>query len=155
MRPAGMEWRLALTVVAAALGTPMLAAQTPGPRPSTSIERTLFDLEEQWTRALVARDAAAFERLLAPRFVYTENAEVMTKRQLIDALVRRTETVETAGNEDMKAYVYGNTAVVTGWLTARGRGKDGPFNRRYRYTDTWAKRGGQWQVIAPHDYLEP
>jgi ketosteroid isomerase-like protein len=79
----------------------------------------------------------------------------MTKRQLIDALVRGTDTVETAGNEDMKAYVYGNTAVVTGWLVAKGRGRDGPFNRRYRYTDTWAKRGGQWQVIAAHDYLEP
>jgi ketosteroid isomerase-like protein len=144
-----------LAVGAVALGTPTLAAQTPGPRPTTSIERTLFDLEEQWTRALVARDAATFDRLLAPRFVYTENAEVMTKRQLIDALVRGTDTVETAGNEDMKAYVYGNTAVVTGWLVAKGRGKDGTFSRRYRYTDTWAKRGGHWQVIAAHDYLEP
>ena len=155
MRPAAMGWRVTLVLLAVTMGTRTLAGQPPTPAPSTSAERALFALEEEWTRALVARDAATFDRLLAPRFVYTENAEVLTKRQLIDAVVRGTDTVETAGNEDMKAYVYGNTAVVTGWLVTKGRGKDGPFNRRYRYTDTWAKRSGQWQVIAAHDYLEP
>jgi ketosteroid isomerase-like protein len=127
---------------------PTLAGQT-------AVERTLYRLEDQWTRALVRRDSAAFARLLAPRFVYTENDQVMTKAELIHAVVRGSDTVESASNEDMKAYVYGNTAVVTGWLVVNGRGKDGPFNRRYRYTDTWMNRGGRWQVIAAHDYLAP
>jgi hypothetical protein len=39
----------------------------------TPVERTLFALEEDWTRALVRRDGATFDRLLAPQFVYTEN----------------------------------------------------------------------------------
>jgi ketosteroid isomerase-like protein len=133
-------------------GVAPLAAQTPA---ATAVERTLFRLEDQWTRALVRRDSAAFARLLAPRFVYTENDQVMTKAQLIDAVVHGADTVESAGNEDMKAYVYGNTAVVTGWLVVKGRGKDGPFNRRYRYTDIWLYRSGRWQVIAAHDYLAP
>jgi len=79
----------------------------------------------------------------------------MTKRQLIDAVVHGSDTVESAANEDMKAYVYGSTAVVTGWLVVRGRGKDGAFDRRYRYTDTWVQRSGRWQVVAAHDYLAP
>jgi hypothetical protein len=143
----------AAVVVWGSLST--LPAQTPTPRPTTSVERTLFRLEDQWTRALVDRNEATFGRLLAPRFVYTENDQVMTKAQLIDAVVRGADTVESATNEDMKAYVYGNTAVVTGWLVVNGRGKDGAFNRRYRYTDTWMHRSGRWQVIAAHDYLAP
>jgi ketosteroid isomerase-like protein len=144
-----------LVALATALSPLVLVAQTPAARPATSIERTLFRLEDQWTQALVRCDAATFDRLLAPRFVYTENDQVMTKAQLIDGVVRGSDTVASAANEDMKAYVYGNAAVVTGWLVVKGRGKDGAFNRRYRYTDTWVQRSGRWQVIAAHDYLAP
>ena len=144
-------------VVAASLVGVSTFAQTPAPAPrsTTAVEQNLFRLEDEWTRALVRRDARAFDRLLAPRFVYTENDQVMTRRELIDALVRGTDTVETASNEDMRAHVYGSTAVVIGWLVVKGRGKDGAFNRRYRYTDTWVQRAGRWQVIAAHDYLAP
>jgi ketosteroid isomerase-like protein len=103
----------------------------------------------------VRRDAEAFDRLLAPRFVYTENDQVMTRAQLLDALIRGADRAESASNEDMKVYAYGNTAVVTGWLIVKGRGPSGAFNRRYRYTDTWVRRQGNWQVIAAHDYLAP
>ena len=149
--------RFSIVVAASLLGISASpgSAQTPTPRAATAVEQNLFRLEDEWTRALVRRDAAAFGRLLAPRFVYTENDQVMTKAQLIEAVTRGADTVESAANEDMKAYAYGNTAVVTGWLIVKGRGKDGAFNRRYRYTDTWVNRGGQWQVIAAHDYLAP
>ena len=33
-----------------------------------------IQLEEEWGAALIRRDPQAFERLLAPGFVYTENA---------------------------------------------------------------------------------
>lgn len=150
-----MQSHVMIAVVLLAASAPTLAAQTPTARPTTSVERALFRLEDQWTRALVRRDSAGFDRLLAPRFVYTENDQVMTKAQLIVAVVHGSDTVESAGNEDMKAYVYGTTAVVTGWLVVKGRGKDGAFDRRYRYTDTWVQRSGRWQVVAAHDYLAP
>jgi Domain of unknown function (DUF4440) len=120
-----------------------------------SAERMLFALEEEWTRALVRRDAATFDRLLASRFVYTENDQVMTREELIRSVVSGSDTVESAGNEDMRAYVHGTTGVVTGWLVSRGRGPSGAFNRRYRYTDTWLYRDGRWRVIAAQDYLVP
>src|SRR5204863_3762689 len=45
------------------------------------------------------------------------------------------------------------TAVVTGWLVVGGRGPGGEFRRRYRFTDTWVKRGGLWQIVAAQDYI--
>jgi ketosteroid isomerase-like protein len=126
-----------------------------GKEPAVDVERTLFALEEDWTRALVRRDGATFDRLLDADFVYTENDQVMTKAELIRAVVSGSDTVQSAANEEMRAYVHGNTAVVTGWLVMRGRGASGPFDRRFRYTDTWLYRGGRWRVIAAHDYLAP
>jgi len=150
-------------VVAVAVGGAVgwAAAQEPiarsgKERPTAqTIERTLFALEEEWTRALVRRDGATFERLLAPRFVYTENDQVTSREELIRAVVTGPDTVESAGNEDMRAYVHGNAAIVTGWLVTRGRGANGRFDRRYRYTDTWQYAGGRWRVIGAHDYLLP
>jgi ketosteroid isomerase-like protein len=145
------------TSAATAEGQESLArrGKEPAAVAESAVERTLFALEEDWTRALVRRDGATFDRLLAPRFVYTENDQVMTKEELIRAVVSGADTVESAGNEDMRAHVYGNTAIVTGWLVMRGRGAGGPFNRRFRYTDTWLYRDGRWRVIAAHDYLVP
>jgi ketosteroid isomerase-like protein len=146
----------------ATLGGPALHAQAPIARsgkepviPQASAERTLFALEEDWTRALIQRDAATFDRLLAPDFVYTENDQVMNKEELIRAVVSGSDTVESAWNEDMRAYLHGNAAIVTGWLVMRGRGPAGAFNRRFRYTDTWLNQGGRWRVIAAQDYLVP
>lgn len=120
----------------------------------SSTARTLLDLEDGWAKALVRRDVAYFRRMLAPGFVYTEDAAVMTANDVIKGATG-SDRVEFAGNEGMKVHEFGNTAVVTGILVVRGRGKDGAFNHRYRFTDTWQKRGGRWQIIAAQDYLIP
>lgn len=95
-----------------------------------------------------------FSRHLARDFVYTENADVMTKTDVL-AGVTGSDTVTWAGNEGMRVHSYGTTAVVTGILAMKGQGKDGPFDKRYRFTDTWKLFGGRWQIIAAQDYLIP
>jgi hypothetical protein len=136
------------------IGASPSGAQRATSRTTSATERTLVRLENEWTRGLVQRDTALFQRLLAPRFVYTEDAQVMTRDEVIRGVVG-TDRVRAAGNEDMTVYDYGTTAVVTGILIVRGTGKSGPFSRRYRYTDTWHRIDGTWRVIAAQDYLMP
>ena len=113
-------------------------------------------MEDQWATGVVRRDRALFERLLAPRFVYTEDDKLMTRAEVIDGVASGPDTVTSARNDSMVVHRYGNsTAVVTGWLTLIGRGPTGAFTRRFRFTDTWLRRGTRWQVIAAHDYLVP
>jgi hypothetical protein len=118
--------------------------------------RTLqpIQLEDQWTTALVRRDQATFDRLLAPGFVYTEDASVMSRADVIKS-VSGSDRVEWARNEGMKVHDFGDVHVVTGVLHLRGRGKGGAFDRRYQFTDTWQRRRGTWQIIAAQDYLIP
>lgn len=113
-----------------------------------------IQLEDQWTTALVRRDARTFDRLLAPGFVYTEDASVMDRNDVIKS-VSGPDRVEWARNEGMKVHDFGDVQVITGVLHLRGKGKAGAFDRRYQFTDTWQRRNGRWQIIAAQDYLIP
>ena len=111
-------------------------------------------LEDQWTTALVKRDTRTFDRLLAPNFVYTENASVMNRAEVIKG-VTGPDKIEWARNEGMKLHDFGNVHVITGVLHLKGTGTKGAFDRRYQFTDTWQRRNGRWQIIAAQDYLMP
>jgi len=113
-----------------------------------------IQLEDQWTTALVQRDTRTFDRLLAPNFVYTENASVMNRGDVMKS-VTGSDRVEWARNEGMRAHDFGDVQVITGVLHLRGKGKQGPFDRRYQFTDTWQRRNDRWQIIAAQDYLIP
>lgn len=116
--------------------------------------RALLKLEDDWARALVKRDSLTFERLLADGFVYTENDQTMDRAAVIKSVVAGPDTVDAAHNEEMQVHRYGTaTAVVTGWLIVDVRGAEGALTHSYRFTDTWVKRGGRWQIVAAHDYI--
>ena len=142
--------RLALAFATIMLAEPLGAQNAP-----TGDERAVLALEEAWAKAVVARDGATFKRLLAPGFVYTEDDRVQTGDQLTRDIVSGTDTVTEARNEQLETHAFDNTMIVTGWLVLRGRSGGKPFERRFRFTDTWVKRAGQWQIVAAQDYLVP
>ena len=132
----------------------LLAVSAGAQTPSAS-QKAVFALEEEWTRALMKNDTAAFRRLTAPGFVYTEDNAVMTQSELIKAIATSGDVVTKAWNEGMKFHDYTPTAVVTGILHVQGTNKGKAFHRRYRFTDTWLNRNGKWRAIAAQDYLIP
>ena len=118
--------------------------------------RAVLRLEDSWASALVKRDSVVFNRLLAPGFVYTENDQLMDRAAVIRSVVAGPDTVTAAHNDSMVVHRYGSvTAVVTGWLVVQGRNASGAFERRYRFTDTWVKRAGHWQIVAAQDFVAP
>ena len=123
-------------------------------RPKSSPYLPPIQLEDQWTTALVKRDTRTFDRLLAPNFVYTEDASVMNRGEVIKG-VTGPDKVEWARNEGMKLHDFGDVHVITGVLHVKGKGTKGAFDRRYQFTDTWQRRSGRWQIIAAQDYLIP
>ena len=144
MRPT----RLLLLAAFAALPQTGARAQT------SRAARTLLRLEDQWASALVARDSGFFRRTLHEDYVYSDERGTFNKNQVIAEQIG-TDTVKYAANEDMRAHVHGDAAVVTGILIVRGHGKNGAFNHRYRYTDTWMASKQGWVMIASQDYEIP
>ena len=146
---------LAGTALLFVLSAPPLLAQQRAMR-ATPTAAELVRLENQWTAGLVKRDRAIFEKLLAPKFVYTENDKLMSRADVIHEVAEGADRVTAARNEGMMVHEYGpTTAVVTGWLIVDGRGKGGAFTHRYRFTDTWVKGASGWQIVAAQDYLAP
>lgn len=150
-----MHQSLARSVLFLALCSPALSAQTrvkeekPG-----SVE--LSRLENQWAAGLVTRDRALFDKLLASKFIYTENDKLTTREQVLNDVSSGPDTVTAAHNEGMAVHEFGAvTAVVTGWLIVEGRSHGAPFTHRYRFTDTWVKRKAGWEIVAAQDYLAP
>jgi hypothetical protein len=133
---------------------PLVAQQKAATATPTATE--IVRLENQWTAGLVERDRAIFEKLLAPKFVYTENDKLMSRADVIREVAEGSDRVTAARNEGMVVHEYGpTTAVVTGWLVVEGRGTGGAFTHRYRFTDTWVKGPSAWQIVAAQDYLAP
>ncbi len=118
-------------------------------------EQALYRIEDEFARAVVRRDAKALGRIVAPNWVYSDESGVMGRAEGIKVFTSGTDTVTSATNSGMRAMVYGDAAVVIGILRMKGRGPSGPFDRRYRYTDTWVKLDGRWQCVAAQDYLMP
>jgi ketosteroid isomerase-like protein len=152
-----------LLAILALAGAPLpaLRAQTETvggqrvPRSDSTLEdRTLVKLENDWAQAVIRRDAKKIRSLVDPRWVYTDESGTMTREQGITAFTTGTDTVQVAGNDDMHIILHGSTvAVVTGVLWMRGRGPNGAFEHRYRYTDTWLRVRGVWRCIASQDLL--
>ena len=121
------------------------------PRTLEDAAAEVLKLEDAWAKALVAKDRATFERLLAPKFIYTEDTTTTDRATTLASLIGP-DSYTDARNEDMKVQVLGNVAIVTGWLVTFGHGPKGDFYRRYRFTDTWV-HGTNWRIIAAHDVL--
>ena len=122
---------------------------------SNAAAQQLRRLEDGWTTALVKRDSAYFRRNLHPDYVYSDERGVFNKEQVIAEQISGTDSVTAAENQDMRVHVHGSAAAVTGILIVRGRGKDGAFEHRYRYTDSFVRQGGRWLMFASQDYEIP
>jgi len=123
--------------------------------PQDTEPRVLLRLEDDWALALIHRDGAMFRRLLADRFIYTRTAATLGGTNFLPKAVPGRDRWRRAQKGARRVHRFGQTAVVTGWLVVAGQGPNGPFDRRYRFTDTWVRRGGRWQIVAAHDYLVP
>jgi hypothetical protein len=148
---------LALLLVLAPLATPCgrVDAQQSSSKAAVTATEQLRRLEDGWTTALVKRDSAYFRRNLHRDYVYSDERGVFNKEQVIAEQISGTDSVTSAENQEMRVHVHGSAAAVTGILIVRGRGANGAFEHRYRYTDSFVREGGRWLMYASQDYEIP
>jgi ketosteroid isomerase-like protein len=112
-------------------------------------EQKLKRLEDEWLNSYLRGDKQTFVRIVADDFTRTdESGKFATKAEEL-ALVQAPPASVNASltNQDMQVRVYGKAAIVTGRIVSKVQGG---LNFQSRFTDTFIKREGRWQVVARH-----
>jgi hypothetical protein len=111
-------------------------------------EHTVLRIEHEWLRALVERDRATLDRILADDFVDSNwKGELHTKRQVLEGLGAPRPYSQHL--RDIKIQLDGSMAVARGLNEIRG--KDGLVAMRIRFTDVLLYRHGNWQAVAAQE----
>lgn len=114
-------------------------------------EQEVRKLERAWLDAYEKRDAEAMNAIVADDFTITfADGSIQTKPRIIESLKRPGGASMKFYTEKVESRVYGDTVILIGLVTSEWRQNDKPMTDRSRYTDTYVKRNGRWQVVASH-----
>jgi ketosteroid isomerase-like protein len=114
----------------------------------------IIALENSWNQAELHNDAHAVDLLLADDFVMTvADGYTLNKAAMLASIRDTSYRPDVLQSENMEVHMYGITAIVTGSYLEKG--KDKPFERRGRFTDTWVNLAGEWRCVASHCSVKP
>lgn len=93
-------------------------------------------------------DKAALDSLLADDLTYGRTSGVRHTKAEVLALVGAggPYALDYSTPDSLVARVYGETGVVTGLLKVKLTAQPAPYT--LRFTDTWVRRQGRWQLVA-------
>ncbi|HWN08123.1 MAG TPA: nuclear transport factor 2 family protein [Pyrinomonadaceae bacterium] len=122
-----------------------------------AIEAALLKIENDWPRVMKEKDGAAVRRVYADDaiLVYPDGSTA-TREEDAKATEEGMVAAESAEVTDLKVTVLDNdSAVVTGRsimknakLNLPGGVKPVDISGEYRFVDTFAKRNGEWKIVA-------
>jgi ketosteroid isomerase-like protein len=118
----------------------------------------LLYMEREWNDAAKRGDAAWFERNYADDAsdISSRTGVRHTKAEEIASMKGDKSVLDSLELSELEARVEGNAAIVTGINEVKGKDEKGQaFSRRTRFTDTYIKRDGRWQVWATQGTLIP
>lgn len=122
-------------------------------------EQEILKIHMGLDQAYLKGDIAAFERVLADDYVYSNPyGKMFNRAQNLDEMrkevAKPTYKVLAATSDDVKIKVSGNMAFVTGnWASTTippDNANAEPHKDTGRYTGVYEKRGGNWLLVAEH-----
>ena len=125
--------------------------QSPNEKTLSQAEQEVRKLEREWLDAYEKRDAEAMNRIVADDFKLTfPDGAAQAKADILAQL----KSEKNAGSpspklstEDVQSRVEGDKVILTGRFIQQMERNGQSRMMQMRYTDTYAKREGRWQVI--------
>ena len=109
----------------------------------------IIELDRQRMAAMAGKDIATLNRVLADDLIYTHSsARLDSKKSLIGAMESGATVYTAVDPSEVVAQDLGDAVVLTG-VAAISVNSGGTVNSfRVRFTDVYANRGGQWQMVT-------
>jgi ketosteroid isomerase-like protein len=150
----GVRWMRTLAFVAAATGAlyaggrTFAAGSSAAARGADDDARAVATLDTEFQRAVKNNDAAAIDRILADNFVLvTGRGRTQDKTEQLREARSRSAVYEHQEDADRTVRVWGNTAVVTALLWAKGTEAGKPFEYRLWFSDVYVRTPRGWKYV--------
>ena len=112
---------------------------------------TLTALNRHFVTSVQNGDVKRLDEIFADDFmVSTPDGSLLDKAEYLK-LVAQPATISGLVAEDVRIRVLGDFAIIHARFNSRFA--DGR-QRRGRYTDNWARRGGTWVAVSAHYHLD-
>jgi ketosteroid isomerase-like protein len=138
----------AMRALAFAVGILMMTGPTNRAGSSIDDEKAVAGLDTEYQAAVKANDVATMDRLLADDFVLvTGLGKTYTKADLLNAARSKRTTYEHQEDSAQKVRVWGDTAVVTALLWAKGTEDGKAFDYKLWFSDTYVRNPTGWRYV--------
>src|SRR5205814_9749017 len=109
----------------------------------------IIELDKKRMHAMAQEDIATLNALLSDDLIYTHStARLDTKQSLIGAMESGTTVYTAVEPSDVKAQDLGDAVVLTGVARISVMSQGRPNSFSVRFTDVYANKGGQWQMVT-------
>lgn len=126
------------------------AGQQQSPKTS-SVERTLRQLDSERIQAQINADKSALDRLYADDFIgIGPSGTVRTKPEVLSDFTSGRLKFRSITTSEVTFRIYGNTAVETGTSIMDGVDAGKAVPRDNRFTRVWVKQGSRWRLVSNH-----
>ncbi|HEX7273385.1 MAG TPA: nuclear transport factor 2 family protein [Casimicrobiaceae bacterium] len=114
----------------------------------TDDAKAVADLDTQYQLAVKNNDVEGMERILADDVVLvTGRGRIFNKTDLLNEARSGTIVYEHQEDSEQRVRVWGDTAVVTALLWAKGTEGGRPFEYRLWFSDTYARTPNGWRYV--------
>jgi len=111
-------------------------------------------LDAEYQEAVKNNDVATMDRILADDFVLvTGNGRVYTKADLLKEADEKNVIYERQEDYNRTVRVWGDTAVVTALLWAKGSDRGEPFDYKVWFSDTYVRSSTGWRYVLRQSSL--
>ena len=109
----------------------------------------IIDLDRKRMTAMAEKDIRTLNELISDGLVYTHSsARLDTKASLIGNMESGATVYTSVVPSNVKAQDLGDTVVLTGSCRISVMSQGRPNSFSVRFTDVYANKGGQWQMVA-------
>lgn len=117
-------------------------------RTKTADERMIAALDTEYQEAVKNNDVATMDRILADDFVLvTGNGRVYSKADLLKEAREKTIRYERQEDVNQTVRIWGDTAVITALLWAKGTNRGEAFDYRVWFSDTYVFTATGWRYV--------
>jgi ketosteroid isomerase-like protein len=135
-------------LLAFAFGILVLIGATKEARSSVDDEKAVATLDTEYQAAVKNNDVATMDRILADDFMLvTGLGKTYSKKDLLEEARSKRVIYEHQEDINQKVRVWGDTAVVTALLWAKGTEDGKPFDYKLWFSDTYVRTQNGWRYV--------